>query len=97
MTVQTTHAVSLISPQFGKSRTATRFALGQRTRAGPSSIVAPSSRQGRQGHKIGAPEEVAWRMGYLTDQELLDRARPLRRSGYGEYLISLVEEAQSRP
>jgi hypothetical protein len=36
-------------------------------------------------------------MGYLTDQELLDRAEPLRRSGYGEYLISLVEEAQSRP
>jgi glucose-1-phosphate thymidylyltransferase len=53
--------------------------------------------EARQGHKIGAPEEVAWRMGYLTDQELLDRARPLRRSGYGEYLISLVEEAQSRP
>jgi glucose-1-phosphate thymidylyltransferase len=48
--------------------------------------------EARQGYKIGAPEEAAWRMGYLTDQELLDRAEPLRKSGYGEYLLSLLDD-----
>ncbi|WP_082534023.1 glucose-1-phosphate thymidylyltransferase RfbA, partial [Marmoricola sp. Leaf446] len=38
----------------------------------------------RQGTKIGAPEEVAWRSGFLTDDELAERARPLVKSGYGE-------------
>jgi glucose-1-phosphate thymidylyltransferase len=44
----------------------------------------------RQGLKLGAPEEVAWRQGWLTDEELRERAEPLRRSGYGEYLVSLL-------
>ncbi len=47
--------------------------------------------EGRQGLKIGAPEEVAWRMGYLSDEQLRDRAEPLRKSGYGDYLIRLIE------
>lgn len=46
--------------------------------------------EGRQGLKIGCPEEVAWRMGWLDDEELLVRAEPLRKSGYGEYLVDLV-------
>jgi glucose-1-phosphate thymidylyltransferase len=46
--------------------------------------------EGRQGLKVGAPEEVAWRQGWLTDEELLERAEPLRKSGYGEYLVELV-------
>jgi glucose-1-phosphate thymidylyltransferase len=44
----------------------------------------------RQAQKIGCPEEVAWRMGFLTDAELLQRAEPLMKSGYGEYLRSLL-------
>jgi len=46
--------------------------------------------EARQGQKIGAPEEVAWRMGWLTDEELVQRAEDLRKSGYGDYLIGLL-------
>ena len=45
----------------------------------------------RQGLKIGAPEEVAWRQGWLSDEELRERAEPLLKSGYGEYLLELLE------
>jgi glucose-1-phosphate thymidylyltransferase len=45
----------------------------------------------RQGLKIGAPEEVAWRQGWLSDDELRQRAEPLRKSGYGDYLVGLVD------
>ena len=45
----------------------------------------------RQGLKVGAPEEVAWRYGFLSDSELLAAAEPLRKSGYGDYLARLVE------
>lgn len=48
--------------------------------------------EGRQGFKIGAPEEVAWRMGFLDDDELRQRAEPLVKSGYGAYLLDLLEE-----
>ena len=45
----------------------------------------------RQGSKIGSPEEVAWRMGYIDDAELEALARPLLKSGYGRYLLDLLD------
>jgi glucose-1-phosphate thymidylyltransferase len=44
----------------------------------------------RQGLKIGVPEEVAWRCGYLSDDQLRARAEPLVKSGYGSYLLDLL-------
>jgi glucose-1-phosphate thymidylyltransferase len=46
----------------------------------------------RQGLKVGSPEEVAWRQGFLTDDELRQRAEPLVKSGYGSYLLGLLDE-----
>ena len=46
----------------------------------------------RQGLKIGCIEEVAWRMGYINNQQLLDLSKPLEKSGYGAYLRRLTEE-----
>ena len=46
----------------------------------------------RQGRKIGCIEEAAWRMGYINDKKLLEIAEPLRKSGYGEYLVNLVKK-----
>ncbi len=46
----------------------------------------------RQGLKIGCPEEVAWRMGFLDDAQLLERAERLTKSGYGDYLRSLLDD-----
>ena len=45
----------------------------------------------RTGMNIGAPEEVAWRNGFLTDDELRERAEKLVKSGYGTYLLSLLD------
>lgn len=45
----------------------------------------------RQGIRICAPEEVAYRMGFINKAQLLELAEPLRHSGYGEYLIELLE------
>jgi glucose-1-phosphate thymidylyltransferase len=46
--------------------------------------------ESRQGTKIGAPEEVAWRRGFLSDDELVEVAQPLLKSGYGTYLLELL-------
>ncbi|MFC4395241.1 glucose-1-phosphate thymidylyltransferase RfbA [Arthrobacter sedimenti] len=48
--------------------------------------------QHRQGLSIGCPEEIAWRLGFLTDDELRERAEPLAKSGYGKYLLELLAE-----
>ncbi|HIN40998.1 MAG TPA: glucose-1-phosphate thymidylyltransferase, partial [Flavobacteriales bacterium] len=42
----------------------------------------------RQGLKIGSIEEIAWRMEYIDDAQLRELAEPLRKSGYGEYLLA---------
>ena len=46
----------------------------------------------RQGLKIAAPEEIAWRMGYIDAAQLRRLAEPLHNSGYGKYLLSVLEE-----
>lgn len=47
--------------------------------------------ENRQGLKIGAPEEVAWRMGYLDDDGLRQQALKLSKSGYGSYLLDILD------
>jgi len=47
--------------------------------------------EARQGLKVACPEEIAWRMGFIDDSELEKRAQPLLKSGYGQYLLDLLE------
>ena len=47
--------------------------------------------EARQGLKVGAPEEAAWRQGFLTDEELEQRAQMLLKSGYGSYLAEILQ------
>jgi glucose-1-phosphate thymidylyltransferase len=47
----------------------------------------------RQGLKVGCPEEVAWRLGWIDDAKLAALAAPLAKSGYGNYLLGLLENA----
>ncbi len=52
--------------------------------------------EARQGLKIGAPEEIAWRAGWISEAELRALAEPLRKSGYGEYLVDVLDQEASR-
>ncbi|RHW74916.1 glucose-1-phosphate thymidylyltransferase [Colwellia sp. RSH04] len=46
----------------------------------------------RQGLKVNCPEEIAYRNGWIDDEKLREIAAPLRKSGYGEYLLNLLQE-----
>ncbi len=46
----------------------------------------------RQGLKVACPEEVAYRMGYVTAEQIEALARPLNKSGYGQYLLDMLQE-----
>jgi glucose-1-phosphate thymidylyltransferase len=48
--------------------------------------------EARQGTKVGSPEEVAWRMGYIDDQRLHEHGMALLKSGYGSYLLELLDD-----
>jgi glucose-1-phosphate thymidylyltransferase len=50
----------------------------------------------RQGLKIGSPEEIAWREGFIDDAALRTLAEPLVKSGYGEYLMGLLDRDHAR-
>ena len=48
----------------------------------------------RQSLKVGCPEEVAWRQGWISSDQLEQLAMPLRKSGYGSYLLQLLQEGK---
>ena len=50
--------------------------------------------EARQGLKVGAPEEAAWRQGFLSDDEFRQRATALAKSGYSRYLLTLLDANQ---
>lgn len=59
-----------------------------------SSFIATLEK--RQGLKISCPEEVALRMGFINEAQLMSLAQPLLKSGYGRYLLQLIEERPSQ-
>ena len=50
--------------------------------------------EARQGLKIGCIEEIAWRMGYIDDAQAAAIAEPLRKSGYGDYIIDQIRRGR---
>ena len=51
--------------------------------------------ESRQGLKVGSPEEAAWRLGFLSDDQLAERATALEKSGYGTYLLEILRRGRS--
>ena len=51
--------------------------------------------QERQGLRVSCPEEIGWRNGWITDDQLLKRADTMKKNAYGEYLRQIVEEDQA--
>ncbi|HLM46496.1 MAG TPA: glucose-1-phosphate thymidylyltransferase, partial [Myxococcaceae bacterium] len=45
----------------------------------------------RQGLKVACPEEIAYRMGYISAAQLAAQAEPMRKNEYGQYLLALIE------
>ena len=48
----------------------------------------------RQGLKVACPEEIAYRMGYIDASQVLKLAEPLKKNGYGQYLLQLIESGE---
>lgn len=64
----------------------------------PSSLLQASSFmeaiEMRQGQKVSVLEEIVWQLGYISDEQLLALAEPLKKNNYGQYLIDLVKEGR---
>ena len=72
--------------------------LGTTSGAGKSWLTTALCRYyARQGLKVAAPEEVAWRMGYITTEQLQMLAMPLAKSAYGKYLHEMIKSDGQGP